>query len=265
MLGIVTPCPDRVVTMAYFLTFMNLFHYFYVRVWFQPLHRYGTESVKPSPVGFGLERSHFSVVISFTINMNTPSNRLSQVLSWATPSGSMLHEKSLEDHFWILPVFAIRMQLVPCSSQKLQRSYQATLGVKGGVEKLWAVPFSRPEQKNTHYKGLRGRCQQKYTFFSSILIYGYFLYIKRQNKTQNLTFHIAQPFQNHHPADPTEAPHSCVSFLSLVFFPLIDHKNLDEVKGIPREQRAPVQYNFLLKFYIAKIIQQTFMCQDFLY
>lgn len=93
----------------------------------------------------------FQCVISFTINMisfsvpppHTPSNRLPQVLSWATPSGSMLHEKSLEDHFWILPVFAIRMQLVPCSSQKLQRGYQATLGVKGGVGQFPSAGQSR--------------------------------------------------------------------------------------------------------------------------
>lgn len=146
------------------------------------------------------------------------------------------------------------MQLVPCSSQKLQRSYQATLGVEGRAEKLWAVPLSGPEQKNTHYGGLRGKCQQN-SQFSLLFQFMVIFYIKKkQNKTQNLTFHVAQPFQNHHRADPTEVRQSCVSFLSLVFFLLIDHKNLDEVKGIPREQRAPVQYNFLLKFYIVKII-----------
>lgn len=92
--------------------------------------------------------------------------------------------------------------------------------------------------------------------FSSILIYGYFYKKAEWNPECDIPHckTISKPSGSCD--DPTVVQQLCVSFLSLVLFPLIDHKKkkLDKVKGIPREHRAPIQYNFLLKFYILKII-----------
>lgn len=122
------------------------------------------------------------------------------------------------------------MWLAPFSSQNLERSYICNPG--GEVGKLWAVPFSGPEQKDTHCGSFRGRCQQHshFLFYFNLL---FFCFIKKQNETQNVTFHIAKPFQNHQTADPTVVQQLCVSFLSLVLFPLIDHKK----KKIGQSQR----------------------------
>lgn len=77
------------VSWAYFITC-------YVTIWFQPLHRYGTECEAIS-CGFGPGRKPLSSVslvchehdFLFCVLLYHPA-RTPQVLSWVTPSGSML-------------------------------------------------------------------------------------------------------------------------------------------------------------------------------